>query len=212
MLVVDRFGLDRQYGANTYVLRATDASGEAVVVDPGGDPAPLLAALASEQITMAAILVTHCDVDHIGGVADLAAATGAPVWAPVGEAYRLREGRTRGGMSVAPHDPEYVVGDGDRIDVGGVSFEVVGVAGHSEDHIAFAHEGEIFAGDLLFAGSVGRVDLPGGDWQALLDSVSRLLTRYGPDAVVYPGHGGPTRLGHELASNPFLGELRAAAQ
>jgi glyoxylase-like metal-dependent hydrolase (beta-lactamase superfamily II) len=113
---------------------------------------------------------------------------------------------------VAAYDPEHVVGGGDVVDVAGLSFEVVDVPGHSAGHIAFATDGVIFAGDLLFAGSVGRVDLPGGDWQTLLDSVQRLVERFGRDAVVYPGHGRPTTLGHELDTNPFLGDLRQAAR
>ena len=182
------------------------------MVDPGGDPAPLLAELERLGASVGAILVTHGDIDHIAGVADLAGATGAEVWAPAGEAEALRRGETRGGMRVLPHEPEHEVGDGDRVTVAGLTFEVAGVPGHSADHVAFAVDGNLFSGDLLFAGSVGRTDLAGGDWQTLLDSIRRLLDRFGPDAVVYPGHGEPTTLGRELETNPFLGELRAAAR
>jgi glyoxylase-like metal-dependent hydrolase (beta-lactamase superfamily II) len=84
------------------------------------------------------------------------------------------------------------------------------VPGHSHGHVAFHHDGELFSGDLLFAGSVGRVDLPGGDWETLLDSVRALLDRFPPETVVHPGHGPATTLGRELESNPFLRELRAA--
>ncbi len=208
-LAVDVFGLDRMYGSNTYVLRASDDAHEAAVVDPGGDPAPLLENLGDRGIAVGAILVTHADVDHIAGVAALAAATGAPVWIPAGEAHHLRQGETRGGMAVAAHDAEHDVRDGDRVTAAGIDFEVAGVPGHSVDHVAFVTGDEIFSGDLLFAGSVGRVDLPGGDWDNLLASVKGLLDRFGSDAVVYPGHGSPTTLGRELASNPFLGELRS---
>jgi hydroxyacylglutathione hydrolase len=199
-----------QYGANCYIVRASAEAREAVVVDPGGDPAPLLAELGEMGATVAGILVTHTDVDHVEGVAALAAATGAEVWAPAGEAEDLRIGTTRSSHGVAPHDPEHEVSDGDIVELAGLELEVAGIRGHSRDHVAYCVEHHLFSGDLLFAGSVGRVDLPGGDWESLLDAVRRLLDRFGPDAVVYPGHGGPTTLGRELATNPFLGELRSA--
>src|SRR5262249_41166041 len=155
------------------------------------------------------ILVTHTDVDHIGGVAALADGTGAEVWAPAGEVEALRTGETRGGMRVAPHDPAHTVSGGDEIAVAGITFEVVDIPGHSSGHVAFHAGGELFAGDLLFENSIGRYDLPGGDWETLLESVRTLLERFPPDTIVYPGHGRPTTLGRELASNPFLRELRA---
>jgi glyoxylase-like metal-dependent hydrolase (beta-lactamase superfamily II) len=206
-VAVSRFVLS-QYESNCYVVRAAEDATEAVVVDPGGDPAPLLDGLVG---TVAAILVTHTDVDHIDGVAALQQATGAEVWAPAGEAESLANGLTRTGGSVAAHRPEHLVADGDVVRAGGLELEVAGIPGHSADHVAFCVDGAIFSGDLLFEGSVGRVDLPGGDWETLLDSIRRLLERYGPDAVVYPGHGGPTTLGRELESNPFLAELRAGS-
>ena len=100
--------------------------------------------------------------------------------------------------------------DGEVVELAGIGFEVVGVPGHSSDHLAFCAQGSVFSGDLLFAGSVGRTDLPGGDFETLLESVARLLARCGPDATVYPGHGEPTTLGREVATNPFLGSLRGA--
>jgi hydroxyacylglutathione hydrolase len=211
-IVVDRITLSLQYGSNCYLIRAAEGAREVAVVDPGGDPTPLVAELQRLGSSVAGILVTHSDIDHIAGVADLAAVTGAEVWAPAGEAEALRSGETRGNMRVRPHVPEHEVADGDRVTVAGLTFEVVGVPGHSADHVAFAVDGNVFSGDLLFAGSVGRTDLEGGDWQTLLESVQRLLSRFVPDAVVYPGHGGPTTLGQELQANPFLGELRAATQ
>ena len=199
--------LNPQFGQNTYVVRASEQAAEAVVVDPGGDPAPLLE-LGS---TVAAILVTHTDLDHILGVADLHRATGAEVWVPAGEADVLRTGAPRAGGGLPPHDPEHLVSDGDVVRAAGLELEVVGIPGHSVDHVAYCVDGALFSGDLLFASSVGRVDLPGGDWETLIGSIRRLLDRFGPDAVVYPGHGDPTTLGRELESNPFLAELRAAS-
>jgi hydroxyacylglutathione hydrolase len=206
-LVVDTFVMG-PFQANCYVVRSERGAPEAAVIDPGDDPTPLRLELARMGARTGGILVTHADVDHIGGVAALADGTGAEVWAPAGEVEALRAGTTRGGMHVAPHDPAHVVSGGDTISAGGIDFDVVDVPGHSAGHVAFHHDGELFAGDLLFAGSVGRVDLAGGDWETLLDSVRGLLDRFPPDTVVYPGHGGPTTLGRELQTNPFLRELR----
>ena len=199
--------LNPLFGQNTYVVRASEQAAEAVVVDPGGDPEPLL----ELGTTVAAILVTHTDLDHVLGVADLHRATGAEVWVPAGEADVLRTGAARAGGGLPPHDPEHLVSDGDVVRAAGLELEVVGTPGHSVDHVAYCVDGALFSGDLLFASSVGRVDLPGGDWETLIASIRRLLDRFGPDAVVYPGHGLPTTLGRELESNPFLGEIRAAS-
>jgi len=207
-LAVDSFVM-RPFQSNCYVVRSGRGAAEAAVIDPGDDPTSLRLELARMGTRPGGILVTHTDVDHIGGVAALAEGTGAEVWAPAGEVEALRSGSTRGGMNVAPHDPAHTVSGGDEIIVAGITFEVVDVPGHSHGHVAFHHDGELFAGDVLFAGSIGRYDLPGGDWETLLGSVRSLLDRFPADTVVYPGHGPATTLGRELASNPFLRELRA---
>ena len=209
---VDRFVLNPTYQANTYVVRAFRGSPDAVVIDPGGDPAPLQIEIAAMGARTSAILVTHSDIDHIAGVAELAEQTSAHVWIPSGEAAPLRAGLDRNDLPVRPHDAEHEIRDGDTLHVAGLNFDVVGIPGQSADHVAFAAEGQLFTGDLLFAGSVGRVDFRGGDWQTLLDSIRMLIARFGPDAVVHPGHGLSTTLGRELESNPFLHELRAAAE
>jgi glyoxylase-like metal-dependent hydrolase (beta-lactamase superfamily II) len=208
---VDRFVLSA-YQSNCYVVRSDRTAADAVVIDPGGDPASLRLELARMGTRTAGILVTHTDVDHVAGVADLAGGTGAEVWAPAGELDALRTGETRGGLDVQPYEPEHAVAGGDEIAIAGLAFEVVDVPGHSAGHVAFVTGGAIFSGDLLFAGSVGRVDLAGGDWETLLDSIRKLVDRYGRDAVVYPGHGPETTLGRELDTNPFLRELRVAAE
>ena len=207
-LVVDSFVMG-PYQSNCYVVRADRGAPEAAVVDPGDDPTSLRLELARMGARAAGILVTHTDVDHIGGVAALADGTGAEVWAPAGEVEALRTGETRGGYRVAPHDPAHTVSGGDEIAVAGLTFEVVDVPGHSAGHVAFHCEGELFSGDLLFADSIGRYDLAGGDWETLLASVRALVDRFPAETVVRPGHGGPTTLGRELAANPFLAELRA---
>jgi hydroxyacylglutathione hydrolase len=207
-LVVDSLVMG-PFASNCYVVRTERGASEAAVVDPGDDPTPLRLELARMGSRASGILVTHTDVDHIGGVAALAEGAGIEVWAPVDEIDAMRAGETRGGMRVAPHDPAHTVRGGDRVTVAGITFDVVDVPGHSVGHVAFHADGQLFSGDLLFAGSVGRVDLPGGDWETLLDSVRRLLDRFPEDTVVHPGHGPATTLGRELQSNPFLRDLRA---
>jgi hydroxyacylglutathione hydrolase len=207
-LVVERF----EIMSNCYVVRADRASTEAVVVDPGGAAAELRLELARAGARCAAILVTHADVDHVSGVADLAEGTGAPVYAP--DPALMPEVRAQGGGLFPPPRPYAVattVADGSTFDAAGISFETVAVPGHSPDHVAFHADGALFSGDLVMQGSVGRVDFPGGNWETLLDSVRKLLDRFPPDTVVYPGHGAPTTLGDERDRNPFLAELRAAA-
>src|SRR5947208_2824232 len=141
------------YRSNCYVVRTERGAHEAVVVDPGDDPTSLRLELARMGTRAAGILVTHTDVDHIGGVAALAEGTGVEVWAPAGEADALRTGLTRGNLRVAPHDPAHTVTGGDQIGVAGLTFEVVDVPGHSAGHVAFHCDGELFSGDVLFAGS-----------------------------------------------------------
>jgi hydroxyacylglutathione hydrolase len=207
-LAVDSFVMG-PFQSNCYVVRSERGVAEAAIVDPGDDPTELRLDLARMGARAAGILVTHTDVDHIGGVAALAEGTGAEVWAPAGELEALRSGRPRGGFPVGPHDPAHSVSGGDSITVAGITFEVVDVPGHSEGHVAFYTDGELFSGDLLFAGSIGRYDLEGGDWETLLASVRSLSERYPAETVIHPGHGPATTLGRELATNPFLAELRA---
>jgi glyoxylase-like metal-dependent hydrolase (beta-lactamase superfamily II) len=207
-LAVDTFVMSA-FQSNCYVVRSERGAPEAAVVDPGDDPTALRLDLARMGTKPGGILVTHTDVDHIAGVAALADGTGAEVWAPDAEVEALRSGMTRGGFPVGAHDPAHVVNGGDEITVAGITFEVIDVPGHSSGHVAFHHDGELFAGDLLFAGSIGRYDLPGGDWETLLASVRALIDRFPPETVVYPGHGPKTTLGRELQTNPFLAELRA---
>ena len=207
-LAVDSFVMG-PFQSNCYVVRSERGAAEAAVIDPGADPTELRLELARMGTRTGGILVTHTDVDHIGGVAALAEGTGAEVWAPVGEVEALRTGETRGGMRVAAHDPAHTVTGGDEITVAGIAFDVIDVPGHSAGHVAFRCGTDLFSGDLLFAGSVGRVDLPGGDWEVFLDSVRALLDHLPLETIIHPGHGPATTLGRELETNPFLTELRA---
>jgi hydroxyacylglutathione hydrolase len=197
---------------NCYVVRATHDAGEAVVVDPGGNATELRLELARLGTACTAILVTHGHFDHIGGVADLAEGTGSPVWMPEGE-RELLERYPEFAPTGAPgrsYVADHLLEGGETIEAAGLSFECIPIPGHSPAHVAFHAGGALFSGDLLFAGSVGRVDLPGADWDTLLASVRLLLDRFPPETIVYPGHGPQTTLGSELAHNPFLAELRVS--
>jgi glyoxylase-like metal-dependent hydrolase (beta-lactamase superfamily II) len=196
---------------NCYVVRAERGAAEAAVIDPGADAASLRLELAQLGAKAVAILITHGHFDHLGGVADLAEGTGAPVTMPEGERELLERYTDFApvGMPGRSYTADHFVHGGETIEVAGIAFECISIPGHSPAHVAYYADGCLFSGDLLFQGSVGRVDLPGADWDTLLQSVRTLADRFDPDTVVYPGHGGPTTLGRELERNPFLSELRA---
>ena len=211
-LAVDRYELGAT-ATNCYVVRASRGAPEAVVVDPGGDAALLRLELARAGARCAGILVTHCHSDPPGGVADLAEGTGAPVYMAQGEAAVLEhpdEIYADYGVRIRPYAPDVRLAGDEEFELGGVGWRTLTVPGHSPGHLAYYADGALFSGDVVFAGSVGRTDLPGGDWAALVESIRTLAATFAPETVVYPGHGPPTTIGEELARNPFLAELRAA--
>jgi glyoxylase-like metal-dependent hydrolase (beta-lactamase superfamily II) len=198
---------------NCFIVRRKGAE-TALIVDPGDEPQKLLAALESLRITtVEAILVTHTHFDHVGAVAPVARATGAPVYCP-----ELEKDVLANIMDYVPwpgfgpfesYDADHTVAGGEQLNLAGLTLEVIFTPGHSPGHVtyAIADEQALFSGDVLFQGSVGRVDLPGGDWSTLLASIESLVNGYPPETTVYPGHMGITTLGRERASNPFLREL-----
>jgi hydroxyacylglutathione hydrolase len=196
-------------GTNSYVVRRPSAN-EAVVVDPGGDAPRLVLALEEWDARCAAILITHGHWDHLGGVAELAEETGAPVHMARAERALLErlESISPPELGLRGYPPDVLLDGGETLDLAGIVFEVIRIPGHSPAHLAYAANGCLFSGDLVFAGGVGRTDLPGGDWDTLLESVAALVDRFPPDTIVYSGHGPATTLGREAAENPFLTELR----
>ena len=197
---------------NAYVFRR-DGSDSALVVDPGDEAPRLIAAIEELGVGVEAILLTHTHFDHVGAVAPLARATGAPVYCPEIEVPVLADI-----MSFVPwpgfgpyesYDADETVAGGERLELAGFEIDVLFTPGHSPGHVTYAigDEAALFSGDVLFRGSVGRVDLPGGDWPTLAASLRSLVEGYPPETAVYPGHMGITTLGAERSTNPFLAEL-----
>jgi hydroxyacylglutathione hydrolase len=201
-----------QVAENCYLFRR-DGSDRGLVVDPGEEADRILGAIDELGIGIDAILLTHTHFDHIGAVAPVARATGAPVYCPEIEVPVLADI-----MSFVPwpgfgpyesYDADETVSGGERLELAGLEIDVIFTPGHSPGHVTYsvADERALFSGDVLFRGSVGRTDLPGGDWPTLLESIRGLVDGFPEETTVYPGHMGVTTLGAERAANPFLAEL-----
>jgi hydroxyacylglutathione hydrolase len=197
---------------NCFLVRR-DGSDRALIVDPGDEADKLLAAIDSLGVTLEAILLTHTHFDHVGAVAPVAKATGARVWCPEIEVPVLADI-----MSFVPwpgfgpfesYDADETVKGGEKLELAGFEIDVIFTPGHSPGHVTYsiADELALFSGDVLFQGSVGRTDLPGGDWPTLLRSIGTLMDTFPDETRVFPGHMGLTTLGAERATNPFLAEL-----
>lgn len=197
---------------NCFVVRR-EGSDRGLVVDPGEEADRILASAEQMGMEVEAILLTHCHFDHIGAVAPVAAATGAPVYCPQLEVPVLADV-----MAYVPfpgigpydsYDADETVKGGETLELAGLTIDVLFTPGHSPGHVTYSvrDEAALFSGDVLFQGSVGRVDLPGGDGPTLLRSIADLLDSHPAETAVYPGHMGTTTLGAEQASNPFLTAL-----
>jgi len=203
---------------NAYIVRAAADAKSAVIVDPGEEAERLLEAAEALGVEVQAILITHCHFDHIGAVAPVARATGAPVYCPEIERPVLADINSWVPPGFGPfesYEADQTVKGGERLSLAGLDIEVVFTPGHSPGHVTYAiaadgekEERALLSGDVLFQGSVGRVDLPGGDWPVLERSIGTLLRTYPAETTVYPGHMGVTTLGRERDTNPFLTELR----
>ncbi|MGZ4318008.1 MAG: MBL fold metallo-hydrolase [Gaiellaceae bacterium] len=210
-IVVDRYELG-PIGTNCYVVRSSRSAEEAVVVDPSGDAAQLRLELARLGARCSAILITHGHWDHLLGVAELAEGTGAPVHMAEDEQALLENlpDLVPAGVPARGLTPDVLLAGDETLELAGITFETLRVPGHSPGHLAYHADEALFSGDVLFAGSVGRTDLPGGDWDTLIETLRALTERFPPETVVYSGHGPPTTLGTELARNPFLADLRVS--
>ncbi len=214
---------------NAYIVRPA-GSAQAVLIDPGEEPDRLRRAIDELGVEVEAILITHCHFDHVGAVAPVARASGAPVYCPEIERPLLSDIMSWVPPGFGPFEnwePEHTVKGGEHLVLAGLDIEVIFTPGHSPGHVTYAltpavpsgastlaeqpaQAPALLSGDVLFQGSVGRVDLPGGDWSTLEQSIGTLMERFPAEAVVYPGHMGVTTLGRELQTNPFLTELRAS--
>lgn len=214
---------------NAYIVSVRGAK-RAVMIDPGAEAERLLQAARAGGVEIEAILITHCHFDHIGAVAEVARATGAPVYCPEIERGVLADIDSWTPPGFGPfesYEADETVQGGERLSLAGLDIEVVFTPGHSSGHVTYAiaapaSDGEaaagggagggerriLLSGDVLFQGSVGRTDLPGGDWNVLERSIGGLLRAFPPETEVYPGHMGATTLGRERDTNPFLQELR----
>jgi glyoxylase-like metal-dependent hydrolase (beta-lactamase superfamily II) len=198
-----------QIAENTFLLRP-EGGDKLLVVDPGDEADRILAAIEGTGAEVEAILLTHTHFDHIGAVAPVARATGAPVYVPEIEKPVLADIMAyvpwEGFGPFESYDADETLVGGETLNLAGLELDVIFTPGHSPGHVTYSVRGEdaIFSGDVLFQGSVGRVDLPGGDWPTLSDSIIRLLDSHPDETVVHPGHMGITTLGAERATNPFL--------
>jgi glyoxylase-like metal-dependent hydrolase (beta-lactamase superfamily II) len=203
---------------NCFLFRR-DGSDRALIVDPGEEADRLLGAIDELGVTLDAILLTHTHFDHVGAVAPVARATGAPVYCPKLEVPVLQDIMAfvpwAGFGPYESWDPEETVEGGEKLELAGFEIDVHFTPGHSPGHVTYAiadpegpqAEHALFSGDVLFQGSVGRTDLPGGDWPTLAASIQSLLDAYPDETTVHPGHMGLTTLGRERTANPFLAEL-----
>ncbi len=180
--------------------------GEALVIDPGEEHPAIKAAVADCKVKM--VVNTHCHIDHCGGNAGIVAATGAPLACHEADVPLLENLLQQAQMFGVPSEesppPDRLLAEGDTVNVGGTAFEVLHTPGHSPGHIVLVTDGIAIVGDVLFMGSIGRTDLPGGSMEQLLDSIRTKLLPLPDDTVVYSGHGPATTIGRERATNPFL--------
>lgn len=195
---------------NTFLAVNEEADNAALLIDPGDEPEAIKRAIAESEADVKAILLTHTHFDHVGAVAPMAEHTGAEVWVPELEKHILADINSFIGFpGVGPfpdYEAEHAVSGGERLELAGFEIDVFFTPGHSIGHVSYSvpSHGALFSGDVLFQGSIGRTDLPGGDTQTLLDSISMLIKELPAETAVFPGHMGVTSLEAEAASNPFL--------
>ena len=194
---------------NCYLV-AAPGSNEAILIDPGGDASEIERVIEEKGLEVTAIVATHAHFDHVVAAEELRRSTGAPFYLHPGDNVLLdwfqESGRMFLGLELgAPPDVDAAAGEGERLRAGALELEVLHTPGHSPGSISLIAPDRIFSGDTLFAGSVGRTDLPGGDTDALVRAVRTKLFAFDEDTAFHPGHGPSTTLGREKRSNPFVG-------
>ena len=204
MIRIDTLALG-DYQTNCYIVRAADAK-SCAVIDPGYAPETILAFLQKEGLTLDAILLTHGHFDHVGAVKALYQATGCRVWMREGDYSQFRNPTNLYFYPLANcTEPEiHLCEEGEAISAGGLTFRVMETPGHTWGSVCYLCEDAMFCGDTLFAGACGRIDLPGGDRTAMVNSLER-LAEIQTDYRVFPGHGGSSTLFREQQTNPYLG-------
>ncbi|WP_442603247.1 MBL fold metallo-hydrolase [Paenibacillus sp. KN14-4R] len=207
MIRIDAFSLG-PLGTNAYLLSTEDGS-RGIIIDPGMNPKPLVKRIKDMKIE--AILLTHAHFDHIGGVEEIRKDKGCPVYLHALEADWLMNPRKNGSTRwpevtgpITTEDAEFDLDEGQVLDMLGIQLKVMHTPGHSPGSVSFLWNNHLFSGDVLFKLSVGRVDLPGGDGNDLLDSIHGKLFELPDDVIVYPGHGAKTTIGFEKVNNPYV--------
>jgi hydroxyacylglutathione hydrolase len=199
---------------NTYLI-IDAAAAVCAVVDPGEDADLITRTLRTAGVKPVALWLTHAHLDHVIGVAALREATGAPVYLHPADRPLYDAAPEQGAAFGIPAPrlpaPDRAFAHGDTVRVGALSFGVRHVPGHSPGHVALVGHGAVFSGDVLFQGSIGRTDLPGGDFDTLIASIERELLALPDSTIVYPGHGPDTTIGAERRANPFLTRAPRAA-
>jgi glyoxylase-like metal-dependent hydrolase (beta-lactamase superfamily II) len=195
------------FAENCYIL-ADPATGDAVIIDPGEAADLFLRRVASERLARRAVWLTHAHLDHILGVARVVNETRVPVYLHPADRALYDAAPEQGSWLGLPAEtlpaPDRALADGDGLTVGALRFAVRAIPGHSPGSVAFVGHGVAFVGDALFAGSIGRTDLPGGNGPVLLRGIRDVLLTLPDETVVFSGHGPATTIGEERASNPFL--------
>jgi hydroxyacylglutathione hydrolase len=195
---------------NNLYLLTTPGARDAIVVDPSIGSEEVLRQIEARGLHVKRILLTHAHIDHILMVKTFHDRTGAPVWLNADDRFLYDRGSEQAeqmGLTWPGAVPiAHWIADGEEVGLPGIAATAIRTPGHSPGSMTFATEEGLIAGDVLFRGSVGRTDLPGGDWATLKKSVREGLFAYPPETAVYPGHGPTTTIGHEMKTNPFVGQ------
>ena len=205
--------VDPMFQENSLVIATADRDADCWIVDPGFDPQPddALAAVRERELRPAAIVLTHCHVDHIAGIATIRAEfPDIPIWCPADERHMLIDPMANFsglyGVPIVAPEADRLVRAGERLTLGGQEFAALDVAGHSPGGLAYycAAAGVVIGGDALFSGGIGRYDFPGSSGERLIANIRANLLTLPPETVLYAGHGPSTTIGREARYNPYL--------